>query len=136
SPFTLVGVTGTSQSIIARIYPPVNYPQFFNASLPATTNLILPPITDVYVGGIFVNSGGNVMRNIAKLNNSGSVDSRFDTGTGASSDSLVGVVRQGTGGVMAGGDFISMNGIPRAGAVLLTTAGAVDPSFNADLTTD
>ncbi len=136
TPFTLVGVTGTSQAIIARTYPPVNFRQFFTASSFATTNLILPPVTDVYVGGIFVNSGGSVMRNIAKLNNSGSVDSRFDTGSGASSDSLVGVVRQGTGGVMAGGDFISMNGISRAGAVLLTMAGAVDPSFNADLTTD
>lgn len=133
-PFTLEGTTGSTQQIIARAYAPLAYPQFFTAAAPSTTMITLPPRTDVYVGGIFVNSTGNTMRNIAKLNNSGYVDTRFDTGTGASVDSLVGVVRQVGGGVMAGGDFGAINGVARAGAVLLTPAGAVDTSFNAELT--
>jgi hypothetical protein len=127
------GSTGDTEKVIARVYPPVGYSQFFSASPPTNTTFVQPPLTDVYVGGIFVNSGGVMMRNIAKLGNSGAVDPRFNTGSGASVDSIVGVVRQGTGGVMAGGDFTTMNGIPRAGVVLLTPSGSVDVSFNAGL---
>ena len=135
-PFTLEGSTGGTLKVVSRTYPPLGYPQFFTTSAPTTTTLVLPAITDVYVGGIFVNSSGQPMRNIAKLGNSGKLDHRFNTGTGASVDSIVGVVRQGTGGVLAGGDFISMNGVARSGAVLLTPTGGVDSSFDAALTSN
>lgn len=134
--FSLDGITGNKATVTARTYAPLKYMQFFTASPTAASTLTLPPSTDLYVGGNFVNSGGSLMRNIAKLNNSGQVDVRFDTGTGASKDSLVGVVRQSTGGVVAGGDFESMNGTPRPAAVRLLPGGGVDASFNAGLTAE
>lgn len=135
-PFTLAGATGTNATVRARVYPPLRYRQFFNVSPPDSVTLSLPAPTDVYVGGNFVNPSGNLMRNIARLGNSGQVDLRFDTGTGASSGSLVGVVRQTTAGVMAGGDFDSLNGTLRPAVVRLNANGAVDTSFNASLTND
>jgi len=135
-PFTLTGATGSSQSVNARVYAPVSYLQFFNASQAGRVTLTLPAPTEVFVGGEFVNSGGSPMRNIAKLNNSGQVDTRFNTGNGASAESLVGIVRQTAGGVMAGGDFDSMNGVARPGVVRLNANGSVDSTFNAGLTTN
>ena len=134
--FTLQGVTGSNQTIRARVYAPPAYMQFFRASGLASTTLILPAATSVYVGGDFVNSGGSLMRNIALLNNSGQVDTRFDTGSGASDDSLVGVVRQTGNGIMAGGDFETLNGSPRPGVVRLNANGSVDATFDADLSTN
>lgn len=134
APFTLTGSTGSEVTIKARVYPPVGYPQFFKVSDQESRKLDLPAATDVYVGGNFINSSGNPMRNVARLNNSGQVDTRFNTGNGASDDSLVGIIRQTPNGVMAGGDFESMNGSPRQGLVRLNPNGSVDNSFDADLT--
>lgn len=132
-PFTLSGTTGSNLTVTARAYAPLDYPQFFNASAAASTTLVLPAPTEVYVGGNFMNSSGVPLRNIARLNNSGQVDLRFNTGSGASDDSLVGIVRQTGSGVVAGGDFESMNGSPRQGFVRLNADGSVDNTFDADL---
>jgi len=133
-PIALDGNTGSQQSVMARAYAPPAYRQFFHASGTASVELVLPADTAIYVGGSFVNSGGNAMRNIARLDNSGQVDGRFNTGSGASGNSLVGVVRQVPGGVMAGGDFHSVNGAARNGIVRLHASGAVDAGFDAGLT--
>lgn len=134
-PLYLDGLTGSTVRIIARAYPPVSYKQWFNPSSPSDTSYVLPVAGDVYVGGDFYLPSGasGVMRNVARLGAAGSVDTRFNTGTGASADSLVGVVRQGTGGVFAGGDFDSMNGTARSAIVRLLPDGSVDPGFNAAL---
>ena len=133
-PFTLQGLTGSNHTIRARVYAPVKYPQFFTASNAERRTLVLPAATDVYIGGNFVNSGGSPLRNIARLTNSGQVDTRFNTGTGASDDSLVGIVRQSSAGIVTGGDFEALNGSPRPGVVRLNANGSVDTSFDADLT--
>jgi hypothetical protein len=73
------------------------------------------------------------MRNIARLGNSGQVDPRFDTGRGASDDSLIGIVRQTAAGIVAGGDFETINGSARMGLVRLKDNGSVDAAFDADL---
>ena len=132
-PVELPGETGTSLTLNARAYAPVDYPQFFEASEPASVTLILPPPTEVYIGGSFASSAGNSLRNLAKLNNSGQVDRYFDTGEGASVGSIVGIVRQTTGGVVAGGDFERMDGQNRRGVVRLKSNGKVDYGFNAGL---
>jgi type II secretory pathway pseudopilin PulG len=134
TPITLSGSTGATVTVKSRVYPPQAYRQFFVPSSLSTLNYSLPASTDVYVGGNFVNSSGQPMRNLARLGNSGQVDTRFDTGTGASADSMVGVVRQAGAGVMAGGDFDSMNGTSIMGIVRLNADGSVDAGFNAALT--
>jgi Domain of unknown function (DUF5122) beta-propeller len=74
------------------------------------------------------------MRNIARLVGNGAVDPTFDVGSGANVNSLVGVLRQAsTGMVYAGGDFESINSVPRAAVVRLNPSGAVDSGFDAGL---
>jgi prepilin-type N-terminal cleavage/methylation domain-containing protein len=133
TPFTLQGLMGSSITIRARAYAPVRYLQFFSVSPLRSSSVVLPASTDVYVGGNFINPGGNPMRNIARLSNSGQVDMRFDTGRGASDDSLIGIVRQTGSGIVAGGDFETMDGSARQGLVRLKDDGTVDASFDADL---
>ena len=134
-PFTLAGDYQQTVRITTRAYPPVDFKPWFITSDKNDKDYKLPAAVDVYIGGEFAQSGGSgvPMRNIAKLNGKGAVDPRFNTGTGASAGSLVGVVRQLGSGVIAGGDFDSVNGIARPGIVRLTPSGAVDPSFNAGL---
>jgi hypothetical protein len=135
-PIPLQGTTGSETIVNARVYPPADYRNFFDASDASTTTVLLPSVTEVYVGGNFVNTGSSAMRNIARLNNSGQVDIRFDTGSGASPDSVIGIVRQTAAGIVAGGDFHAMNGMSRAGVARLHADGSVDSSFDAALSTN
>ena len=134
APFSLSGVTGSTITISARAYPPVAFKPWFITSTVATQDVTLPSGTEVFVGGDFVNASGNPMRNIARLRGDGTVDPTFDTGTGASVDSLVGIVRVNGPGIIAGGDFRSVNSVIRPAIIRLRGDGSVDPTFDAALT--
>ncbi|MDB6071382.1 MAG: hypothetical protein JWL81_2553 [Verrucomicrobiales bacterium] len=135
-PFLLVGNYQQIVTITARTYPPAEYKEWFSTSPKNVKDYKLPAAVDVYVGGDFEQGtgGANALRGIARLRADGQVDTRFNTGSGASAGSLVGVVRQTGSGVVAGGDFESVNSADRPGLVMLQYNGAVDPSFNAALT--
>lgn len=134
--FELEGTAGSTVNITARVYPPVDYLNWFNPSSSVTHKVDLPISTEFYVGGNFyLTSGkGAMMRNIARLLGNGSVDSSFDVGSGASPNSLVGVIRQDAGGkVLAGGDFADVNSVVRPAIVRLNPNGSVDSGFDAAL---
>lgn len=134
--FEVAGATGSMATITARTYPPVGYNNWFTTSDMAQEQFKLPAVTDFYVGGNFYLSIGSstTMRNIAKLKGIGAVDSTFDVGTGASENSLVGIVRaEASGKVFAGGDFETINNMAIPGLVRLNPNGSVDSSFNAGL---
>ena len=133
TPFTPDSTAAPNITVRARVYPPVGYVQFFTASSDESKSLRLPANTDAYVAGIFVNPLGSPMRNLTRLDAAGQVDPRFNTGTGASNGSLVGIVRQSGTGVLAGGDFDTMNGTPRPALVRLKADGSVDTAFDAAL---
>jgi hypothetical protein len=61
------------------------------------------------------------------------VDPSFNPGTGATADSIIGVVRQNGYGVLVGGDFADMNSAPRPALVRLNDDGSLDSSFDAAL---
>ena len=134
-PIYLDGSTGSTFNLRARLYPPSAHKAFFVTSEMASGSYVLPPPSEVYVGGNFFSSSGNPLRNIARLSSGGLVDRRFDTGAGASRDSVVGVIRQSSSRVLAGGDFESVNGVARPAVVRLRSDGTVDSGFNAGLTT-
>ena len=80
----------------------------------------------IVIGGGFGNVGSFARGRVAQLHPDGSIDESFDPGLGA--DFHVGSVAvQPDGGVLAGGNFGSFNGIPRSNIVRLTTTGSVDP---------
>jgi hypothetical protein len=134
-PFIMEGAYQQVVRVTARTYPPASYKPWFTTSGRVNKDYTLPATVDVYVGGDFEQSGGkgSALRNIARLRGNGAVDTRFDTGAGASAGSLVGVVRQQGGGVLAGGDFDNVGGVNRPGLVRLLLNGAVDPAFDAGL---
>ena len=131
--FTLSGATGASVTVTARVYPPLAAKQWFTTSRERARSLNLPPPVDLYVGGDFQSPSGNPMRNIARLTGSGRLDTSFNTGLGASPDSLVGVIQQSGAGVIAGGDFSTINGVSRPGLTMLNSDGSVNTSFDAKL---
>ena len=66
----------------------------------------------VLVGGSFSTVNGVSRNGIARLNSNGSLDSSFDTGTGA--DGLVrAIALQPDDNVLIGGDFLTVNGVVR-----------------------
>lgn len=80
-----------------------------------------------YIGGEFATSGGT-FRNLARLGSDGSLDTTFDTGTGANAP-VRALLRQNDGRVIAGGEFTQFNGSVRRGLVRVNPDGSTDASF-------
>lgn len=82
----------------------------------------------VLIGGSFSGVNGTARTNVARLNTDGSLDTSFDSGTGAN-----GLVEsfavQPDGKTIVGGEFTTFNGTPSKGIVRLNTNGSIDTSF-------
>ena len=96
--------------------------QFVNA-------LALQPDGKLIVGGTFTAFGGVSRPRIARLEINGQVDSTFAPGQGANG-SVNAVALQPDGKVLLGGGFTKVGNRNRSGIARLTTAGALDTSFN------
>ena len=96
--------------------------QFVNA-------LALQPDGKLIVGGTFTAFGGVSRPRIARLEINGRVDATFAPGQGANG-SVNAVALQPDGKVLLGGGFTMVGNRNRAGIARLTTAGALDTSFN------
>jgi len=82
------------------------------------------------VGGDFTSVGGLPRGRLARLLSSGALDPTFDTALGAN-DSVVALLVQADGKVVAAGDFTEFAGQTRSRIVRLTTSGSVDSGFAA-----
>ncbi len=79
--------------------------------------------------GIFTSYDNMPCGRVARINVNGSLDTTFQTGTGAS-DQVYCVSVRTDGRILLSGSFTSFNGVGRSRSVLLTPDGAVDPSFD------
>jgi uncharacterized delta-60 repeat protein len=87
----------------------------------------------IFIAGSFVFVNGQ--RGIARLNANGSLDTSFNSGTGASQS--VGVfVFQPDGKVLIGGEFTTVNGTNRNHIARLNASGSLDLSFNPGIGAD
>ena len=120
-----------SADIVARLYPPVALKNWFIPSEMETYEFTPTSQVDAYVGGDFSSLGGS-HRNIAKFAPDGSLDSSF-TPLGANLGSIVSALATSSGRVLAGGDFVFMNGAVRYGLARFNGDGSVDLSFDAAL---
>lgn len=91
--------------------------------------ILLLPNGQIYIGGSFPNYAGSGRARIARLNSNGTVDSSFNTGTGANS-TVVAIAQQPDGKVLIGGYFSSVNGVTANKIARLNTDGSVDSTFN------
>ncbi len=86
-------------------------------------------IGKVIIGGRFDQIGGTNRFNIARLNENGSIDPTFDTGTGPNGF-VHAVLAQNDGRIVIGGDFTLVDGVERNHIARLNDDGSLDLSFN------
>ena len=118
---------------IARLNSNGNLDNGFNPGIEAygVRSVALQPDGKVIIGGIFAfTHGTNVNYGIARLNANGSLDSSFNSGSGAYGVSAVAL--QSDGKVLLSGAFTNVNGTSRGGMARLHTSGSVDASFTPD----
>src|SRR5436190_11422871 len=93
--------------------------------------IAVQPDAKVLVGGNIAFPNGR-LRNIARLNPDGSLDSSFDVGSGADS-TVWALVLQADGKIVIAGEFTGVHGVMRARFARLNPDGSVGMSFNPDL---
>jgi uncharacterized delta-60 repeat protein len=86
------------------------------------------PDGKVIIGGSFLNYNGIPRKNIARINTSGSLDTNFNPGTGASS-SVLSTGLQTDGKIIIGGAFTTYNNIARSHVARLNNDGSIDSTF-------
>ncbi|MDA7916568.1 hypothetical protein N9B94_04965, partial [Verrucomicrobia bacterium] len=82
----------------------------------------------ILVGGSFTNFNGSIFRRLVRLNPDGTVDSSFQTGSGAN-DSIHAIAIDGKSQIYIGGLFTLYNGVNRSGIARLRSDGSLDTSF-------
>ena len=83
----------------------------------------------ILIGGGFINYNGNGRNGIVQLNTDGSIDTTFNTGTGAS-NGIACIAVQVDGKVLIGGSFTNFNGVAIISIARLNVDGSLDTTFN------
>lgn len=83
----------------------------------------------ILIVGAFSNYNGVARNRVALLNDDGSLDNSFDSGTGANATVQTAAV-QPDGKILIGGNFTSVNGVTRNYLARLSSTGAVDTGFD------
>ncbi|MDX1953122.1 MAG: Calx-beta domain-containing protein, partial [Verrucomicrobiota bacterium] len=83
----------------------------------------------VLIGGAFNSVNGITRRGIARLNANGSVDTDFNTGSGANGP-VHEILLLADGDILVAGDFTSFNNQPRVRVARLNSNGSLDTEFN------
>jgi len=83
----------------------------------------------VYLGGIFTTFNGTGAYRLARANTDGTIDTAFDTATGASL-TIYGIAVQADGKVVIGGRFTSYGGSSRRYLARVNVDGSVDSAFD------
>jgi uncharacterized delta-60 repeat protein len=97
----------------------------------ASLAVALDSSDDVYVGGGFTTFKNSAANRIARLNNDGSLDTGFVTGTGFTSTVItIAPANDGSGDVYVGGDFTSYDGTPVGYIARLNLDGTLDTFFD------
>lgn len=87
----------------------------------------------IVIGGVFASAGGLAFKGLARLNDDGSGDARFDIGAGFASPTptlVATLARQPDGKFLVGGGFTSVAGLPRRALVRLNPDGHLDSTFD------
>ena len=133
--FTTIG--GQSRNYIARLDATTGAADSFDPSPDLGTSVesvAVQPDGKVLIGGVFTslapNGGTRVLRQkIARLNESGTLDTSFGLETGAN-NAVVAIVVQPSGTIFVGGFFTNINGQSRNYVAKLGANGIPDAAFN------
>lgn len=87
----------------------------------------------IIAGGFFGGWNGNTnIKRIARLNNDGSLDNSFNTGTGANFDIYTCAIES-NGKIIIGGNFTTFNGVSCGRIARLNSNGSLDNTYNIGL---
>ncbi len=87
----------------------------------------------VLIGGQFVSVSGVPRGCVARLLPDGSLDNSFLGGLAGADRAVLSLVVQDDGRILIGGEFSTVNGVPRLGVARLNADGTLDTSFTNDL---
>jgi uncharacterized delta-60 repeat protein len=125
-------VSGTTRQRLARLNADGSLDSTFtppSGAINWVSSIVLQQDGKIVVGGHFWILNGNYINNVARLNHDGSLDSTFNSGSGAN-DRLSCVALQPDGRVVIGGAFTEFNGVTRNGIARLNTDGSLDTGFD------
>ena len=123
---------GTVRSYIARLNANGSLDTTFDPGTGAANyvrTIVIQPDGKILTGGEFTTFNGTARHYIARLNTSGTVDTTFDSSVGAS-NAVRALSLQSDGKILIGGEFTTYNGTARNKIARLTSAGALDTTFN------
>ena len=122
---------GESYDSIVRLHPDGSIDDTFGSNLNIDDSIRSIAIQEdgkILIGGFFNVVGNNKKGRIARLNNDGTLDLEFLSGSGANG-SVYEIAIQPDGRILIGGSF-RINGLSRNGLVRLMTDGDIDPTVN------
>lgn len=90
----------------------------------------------ILIGGSFSQVGSVVRNRVARLNADGTLDPTFIVPTSGFEYDVTGIAVQSDGKVVVVGGFDAVGGVAHAGVVRLNADGALDSTFNAQLSSD
>ena len=99
-------------------------------SFKGTSEIIVQPDGKILVAGLFTVATPSQRREIARLNNDGSLDIDFiKSGSGVDAGGIEAMTLQPDGKILIGGNFIQVNGVPRSRIARLNSDGSLDTTF-------
>ncbi|MBI5219847.1 MAG: delta-60 repeat domain-containing protein [Bacteroidia bacterium] len=122
---------GTAISRIASLNTNGSLDTTFNVGTGANGNVYVTTIQSdgkIIIGGAFTTYNGTASNYLARLNTDGSLDTTFNTGTGAN-NTVRAIAIQSDGKIIIGGLFTSYNGTASNCIVRLNTDGNLDTTF-------
>ena len=87
----------------------------------------------VIVGGMFTSYNGTTANRLIRLNSDGSIDGTFNTGSGIPSGKVNDIVVLNDGSLLVGGSFTQYSGVTVSRLIKLSSSGALDTTFSANL---
>ena len=128
-------INGTARNFVARLNVDGTVDSSFNTSVGAdgaVRSIAVQSDGKVLVGGDFSTFNGVGRNRLARLNPDGSLDTAFNPGTGFNGF-VSALALDASGRIVAGGSFITVNGVARNRIVRLTSSGGVDLTFDPGL---
>lgn len=130
---TFTSVNGISRNRVARLNGDGSLDSGFNPGSVQSFGvraIALQPDGKVLLGGDFTTINGTSRNALARLNSDGSLDTTFNPGSGANSNSVVALALQPDGKTLVGGGFTTINGMIGNGIARLGSDGGFDATFN------
>ena len=123
---------GYNRNRIARLNADGTIDQSFLITTGANASVLaadLQPDGKIIIGGVFTSINGVIKNCIARVNTNGSVDNAFNQTSGAN-NSVQEFAFQPDGKILAGGNFLTYNGVDVGFFTRLNPDGSIDNSFS------